>query len=351
MSEEEVAEQLQSQATSVKMNKEGTMAKSKQRDTSATQRREQARHQRQQRLQRDQRTQPSSQRRSGQQKNNPWLLVGIVLVLAAAVIGFFFYISNQSKSTAGADQALKTLTSVDPKLLATVGTGNAQNAMSALKGQPVLKGPDGKPVILYVGGEFCPFCAAQRWGMIVALSRFGTFGPLNPLISSESSIPTYSFHTMTYQSQYVDFIARETSDNNNQPLDQLTPEQEQLVQKFDAPPYIQGNPGAIPFISIANQQVSAGSYYPPDTLAGLSYSDIATRLKDPTTDVSKGILGTANFLTAAICSVTQNQPANVCTADPIPQIQSTLPKASVGPAAIPGGVIGGPYAMITRRQD
>jgi len=327
------------------------MAKSKQRDMSAAQRREQARHQRQQRLQRDQRTQPSSQRRSGQRKNNPWLLVGIVLVLAAAVIGFFFYISNQSKSTAGADQALKTLTSVDPKLLATVGTGSAQNSMSAVKGQPVFKGPDGKPVILYVGGEYCPFCAAQRWGMIIALSRFGTFGPLNPLISSESSIPTYSFHAMTYQSQYIDFIAHETSDNNHQPLDNLTPGEEQIVQKFDAPPYVQGSSGAIPFISIANQQVSAGSYYSPDTLTGLSYSDIATRLKDPTSDVSKGILGTANFLTAAICSVTQNQPANVCTADPIPQIQSTLPKASVGPAAIPEGVISEPYAMLVRRQD
>src|SRR5579885_2234830 len=322
------------------------MAKSKQQDTSAAQRREQVRSQRQQRLQNDQYAQFSAQRRGKQQKNNPWLLVGIILVLAAAVIGFFFFIANQSKSTAGADQALKAITSVDPKLLATVGTGEAQNQMSAVKGQPILKGPDGKPVILYVGGEYCPFCAAQRWGMIVALSRFGTFGPLNSLISSESSIATYTFHGMTYQSQYLDFIARETADNNNQPLDKLTPEQEQLVQKFDAPPYVQGSSGAIPFISIANQQVSAGAYYSPNTLSGLSYSDIATRLKEPTSDVSKGILGTANFLTAAICSVTQNQPANVCTADPIPQIQSTLPKTSVGPAAIPGEVIGGPYAMI-----
>lgn len=327
------------------------MAKSKQRDTSAAQRREQVRHQRQQRLRHDQHTQSSSQRRSKQQQSNPWLLVGIVLVLAAAVIGFFFYIANQSKSTTGADQTLKTITSVDPKLLATIGTGNAQNSMSPVKGQPVLKGADGKPVILYVGGEYCPFCAAQRWGVIVALSRFGTFGPLNSLISSESSIPTYSFHNATYQSKYFDFIARETSDNNHQPLDSLTPEQQQILQKFDAPPYVQGSAGAIPFISIANQQVSAGSYYSPDTLGGLSYSDIATRLKDPTTDVSKGILGTANFLTAAICSVTQNQPANVCTTDPIPQIQSTLPKAFVGPAAIPGGVVNMPYAMIVRRQD
>lgn len=326
------------------------MAKSKQRDMSAAQRREQVRQQRQQRIRHDQHTQSSTHRRGRQQKSNPWLLVGIVLVLAAAVIGFFFFIANQSKSTAGADQTLKTITSVDSKLLATVGTGSAQNSMSAVKGQPVLKGPDGKPIILYVGGEYCPFCAAQRWGMIVALSRFGTFGPLNPLIASEGNVPTYSFHNMTYQSQYIDFIARESSDNNRQPLDQLTPEQDQLMQKFDAPPYVQGNPGAIPFISIANQQVSAGSYYQPDTLVGLSYSDIAARLKDPTTDVSKGILGTANFLTAAICSVTQNQPANVCTADPIPQIQSTLPKASTAPASIPEGTVERPYTVITRQD-
>ncbi len=33
----------------------------------------------------------------------------------------------------------------------------------------------GKPEVLFVGAEFCPFCAAERWPLIVALSRFGHF--------------------------------------------------------------------------------------------------------------------------------------------------------------------------------
>ena len=28
---------------------------------------------------------------------------------------------------------------------------------------------------LYAGSEACPFCGVQRWGMIIALSQFGTF--------------------------------------------------------------------------------------------------------------------------------------------------------------------------------
>ncbi len=46
------------------------------------------------------------------------------------------------------------------------------------------------------------------------------------------------------------------------------------------------------------------------------------------TNVSKGILGSANYLTAEICASTQNQPANVCRASYIQQIQRSLSNPS-----------------------
>ena len=43
---------------------------------------------------------------------------------------------------------------------------------------------NGKPEMLYMGAEYCPYCAAERWSMIVALSRFGTFSGLSTVHSS-----------------------------------------------------------------------------------------------------------------------------------------------------------------------
>lgn len=325
------------------------MEKSKQR--TAAQRREQMNRERQQRLN----VQPHSKGvRRNKANRGPWLFVGGILVMIAVVVGIFVFIANQQNNAikAGGNDAFQTITNVSPKLLATVGTGNAKNLMQPVKGEPALMGPNGKPEIFYVGGEFCPFCAAQRWAMIVSLSRFGTFGSLNQLTSSELNISTFSFHGATYKSQYLDFVAVEASDNNKNTLDKLTPEQDQLVQKFDAPPYVSADSaGSIPFIDIANQQVSAGSYYSPEMLANLSYQDIVTQLRDSNSDIAKGMLGTANYLTAAICVATHNQPANVCTADPIPAIQKTLPQASIRPTGTQLGVIDSPFVMVTRRQD
>jgi hypothetical protein len=49
-------------------------------------------------------------------------------------------------------------------------------------------------------------------------------------------------------------------------------------------------------------------------LAGLSWSKIAADLHDPNTAVAKAVNGTANYITAAICKMTGNQPASACTA-------------------------------------
>jgi hypothetical protein len=57
----------------------------------------------------------------------------------------------------------------------------------------------------------------------------------------------------------------------------------------------------------------AGASYDPAVLAGLSWATIATDLHNPSSPVTKAIGGTANYITAAICKMTGNQPASACT--------------------------------------
>jgi hypothetical protein len=325
------------------------MANAKQR--SAAQRREQVKQQRDQRLNTKQQT-AQVNRRKRPAKSNPWPIIGGIVVAVAVVVGIFFYLSNQqsTQTTSGGATALKTLTSIDNSTLASVGPGSANSSLHVVSGAAMLKGPDGKPQVFYVGGEYCPFCAAQRWGVINALSRFGTFSGLQPITSSEDSVPTFTFHGATYTSQYIDFVGRETSgQSQTTPLDTLTADQQQIFNKYDASPYTT-NPGAIPFIDIANQHVSAGAYYDPTVLVGHSYQDIATQLKDPNSDIAKGALGTANYLTAAICLATNNQPANVCTANPIPSLETSLSQTSLSSSGQQIAAAALPQVADVRRQ-
>ncbi len=337
------------------------MAKAKQRNNgSAAQRREQVRQQRQQAETQQAQTQQvrktASRRRATRRSiwQSPWTLVGIIVVLVALVVGVFFTLSNQSSQNAGSDAAtaLKTITSLDPKTLATVGTGGS-GVKSLLtptgKGSTPLQGSSGKPEVFFMGADYCPYCAAQRWGIIVALSRFGTFGPLSPIQAAEQNLSTYTFHNSSYTSQYIDFVPVEIYDNSGNALDKLSTAQQTLVNTFDAPPYVTAaNKGSFPFIDIANQYVASGAFYPQTTILNMSQLDIAKQITDSTTDVSKGVLGTANYLTAAICTATNNQPATVCTAQPIPQIQQSLPKAS-GSTGSNLAAFAGSADIITRR--
>ncbi len=331
------------------------MAKAKHPNTSgsAAQRREQVRQQRRQDGQKAQVQARNKKSRKRQASRGPWLLVGGIVVMVAVVVGIFIYLSKQPASGPPPTNAvLNTITHIDPTVLAKVGTGSATNLMKPVPNGPPLTGPTGKPEVFYAGGEYCPFCAAQRWALIVSLSRFGTFNNVTAITSEESSIPTFTFHNSTYKSQYIDFVPLELQDNqtNPQPLETPTPAQQQLISTYDAPPYTSTqSAGSIPFIDIANQQVSSGAYYSPDLLVGHTWDDIASQIKDPSTDISKNVLGAANYMTAAICVATQNQPANVCTADPIPQIEKSLPKALHADGGQLASV-GGQFEMVTRRQ-
>ncbi|GAC1392769.1 MAG: hypothetical protein NVS4B11_16240 [Ktedonobacteraceae bacterium] len=329
------------------------MANTKER--SAAQRREQVRQQRSQRdNQNVQRQQAKTRRvrRTVRRGVNPWWFIGSILVVVAVVVGIFIYVANQqgSVATTGSTDTtvLQQVTHVSPTLLSQVGTADVKSNFQAVRQkQPILMGPTGKPEFFYYGAEFCPYCAGQRWGVVVALSRFGTFTKLPEIASSPNdSYPntaTFSFYKSSYTSNYVDFVPLEVEDGQGQPLQTLTPDQQKLVNTYNAPPYTQ-SPG-FPFIDVGNQYVVAGPTYSPDVLAGLSQKDIAGQLSSTDSDASKKIMATANYMTASICSITKNQPETVCSDATIQQIEQSMPK----PAAADTGHA--PTASINGSSD
>jgi hypothetical protein len=353
------------------------MAKTKQKPASAVQRREREKQQRQQRTANNQnsRTQSQNNRNKGKNQNQSnmrqWLLVGGALVIIVIIIGGFIFLSNQQSggstggSTKASSQVFNAVTNVDSNVLIAVGTGGVQNPLHAVSGPPpILVGPTGKPQFLYIGAEYCPYCAAERWSTVVALSHFGTFDKLYQTTSSSSDIypstPTFTFYTghyggSFYTSKYVDFVPVETQGNvadssgNYATLQTPTTEQENILNTYDVPPYTTQS-GSIPFISIANQFIMTGASYSPQDLQNLQWQDIANSLSDPTSQVAKDILGTANYMTAAICMTTHQQPGNVCNSEVIQKIEQSLPKASL----VPGGsqlAITGHVDAVIRRED
>lgn len=229
-----------------------------------------------------------------------------------------------SKLTAMTDK----VTSVPASTLAAVGKGTSfPKSLIPVKGPALTK--NGKPEVLYVGAEFCPYCATERWAMAVALSRFGTFRGVGAIHSdpndTPSYIPTLTFYKSNYTSKYVTFTPVETQTVDKKPLQQPTTQQQALVTKYDAPPYVpSASAGAIPFMDFGNKWILSGASYSYTVLKGKTWSQIATALHDPSTAIAKGADGTANKMTAAICKLTNNQPANVCTTPLIKNLQGQL---------------------------
>lgn len=232
---------------------------------------------------------------------------------------------NNTQLTA---QVVKEATGVPASVLTSVGAGGVPVPTKAITGATALT-DNGKPEILYMGAEYCPYCAAERWGLVVALSRFGTFNGLALTASDPNDVypstNTFTFLKATYTSQYISFDSVELQDGNHNPLQAPTTAQQQLLNTYDAPPYVDSSSaGAIPFVDLGNQFMISGASYSPQVLAGQTWSTIASALNNASSPVAQGIEGTANQLTAAICKLTNNQPASVCSTPLISGLEGKL---------------------------
>jgi hypothetical protein len=273
----------------------------------------------------------AAQREAARRRRRWWTsgsISAVVLAIAVLVAVHFATSGGASATQQGADPAATTIlpevTAVSQDLLNQVGKGSGvDNLPKAVTGEPALTA-DGKPLVLYEGAEYCPFCAAQHWALVVALTRFGSFENLGTTHSSASdtypNTATLDFHGSTYTSDYITFQGVETqsnikSGNGYAALDTLTADQQAVVNKYNATPYLTSDQaGAIPFLDFGNRFLVSGASYSPQLITGMQGADIATALSDPTSAQATAILGAANAFTAAICVMTGGQPGNVCTA-------------------------------------
>jgi hypothetical protein len=251
------------------------------------------------------------------------LAAGAVVVVIAVVVGFIVFKTNSKSPTSSGvsngptgtalSQVVAETTSVPASTLAAVGAGSVTTPPKAVTGSPLTSG--GKPETLYIGAEYCPYCAFERWGMVVALSRFGTFSGLHTVHSSSTDVypntPTFTFYGSSYTSKYVTFTPVEETTNIPQgngytPLQSPTAAQQALMAQY--------NPsGSIPFVDFGNKYTIVGASASPQVLAGKSWAAIASSLHDPASPIAQAVLGTANYMTAALCKMTNDQPATVCT--------------------------------------
>jgi Domain of unknown function (DUF929) len=262
-------------------------------------------------------------------------IAGVVLVVAVMVAVALTRHPQASRSSGGVGRAGKLATHVPLSVLDSVGAGRGITPPQALPSGTSPLEENGKPEVLYIGAEYCPYCAAERWPLVVALSRFGSFSVLRGTESASAEVypgtQTFTFHGSSYSSSSLAFVAIET--NTNQPaqaggytsLDQPTAAQQSLLLHYDRAPYTTQT-GAIPFLMISNRYLSIGASYDPSILQGMTRDQIGQALSDKTTLIARGVDGAANTLTAAICQVTGEKPTSVCSDPTIAKIARALPK-------------------------
>ncbi len=73
---------------------------------------------------------------------------------------------------------VRQVTTVSAAVLTRMGPGQAITPLQTVKTSAPPLTIGGKPAIVFVSEESCPFCAAERWSLAVALSHFGTWSHL-----------------------------------------------------------------------------------------------------------------------------------------------------------------------------
>ena len=252
-------------------------------------------------------------------------ILGVVVIVVAFLVIRAFTGSSASASSGASSptgaalpaSVIKDVSAVPSATLTSIGAGTAYaKSVSRVSAPPLTSA--GKPEVLYIGAEYCPYCATERWAMAVALSRFGTFSGLHGIKSDASDVypntPSLTFYKSSYTSKYLTFSPVEEQTVSKATLQTPSKAQQALVTKYDYPPYVtQTGAGAIPFIDFGGKYLVHGAQYNPQLLAGQSWAQVAAALKDPSSSVAKGADGAANMITATICKITNNQPASVCT--------------------------------------
>jgi thiol-disulfide isomerase/thioredoxin len=265
-------------------------------------------------------------RRPGSKRNNR-LYVFLALVVLVAVFAYFIFTQAGSATacplcnTPASPTVLSELAGVSTSTLNAVGTGPSGDVAPPKAISPAAPSKltlNGKPEVLYMGAEFCPYCGAERWAMIVALDKFGTFTGIQYMESSGTDVfastPTFTFVNANYTSKYIAFVTIEQEDRNENPLQTATAQETSLLTTYDSS-------GGIPFIDFGNVYTIVSSSYTPGALRvdqneqspAYNWTQIASQLNNASSVFAQNIDATANYMISATCKIDGGAPSNICS--------------------------------------
>src|SRR6516225_4105357 len=193
----------------------------------------------------------------------------------------------------------------------TTGSGNAPLWLATVNGGPP------KPVVFFYGAEFAPYAAAERWPLVLALSRFGTFGQLGLAQSSPTTafagLSTFTFWQSSYHSHHVALESVERYGTLNPTGARYLGLESPNGREATAVAAYGSGVNSFPLVDVANRYVLNGSAFTPGALVGLTQDQIAGYLSSPTSPLTQAVVAAANEITAAICAADGQQPTAVCT--------------------------------------
>ena len=211
----------------------------------------------------------------------------------------------------------------------TTGGGNAPLWMATVNGGAP------KPVVFFYGAEFAPYAAAERWPLVLALSRFGTFHQLGLMQSSSSTafsdLSTFTFYDSSYTSKYVILQSVERYSSLNPTgaryLSLQRPEERQsaAVARYSS------SATTFPLLDVANRYVLEGAAFTPDVLVGLSQDQIAGDLTSPLSPLTQSVVSAANEISASVCAVDGQNPSRVCQSRGVEAADDALHIIKPGP--------------------
>jgi len=239
-----------------------------------------------------------------------YIVAGAIVIV---ILGVYLYLQNYSTPASS---------SLPPYIYSSLVKLSSYYGETANTNLIFVKGPSNtvwyngsKVVVVYIGTEWCPYCAAQRWALILALLRFGNFSGLTLITSASNdnppNVPTFSFYGSTYQSPYVQFIGYEIQDRNGKELMTLPPQYAQIFRQYG---------GSIPFIIIGGVLVQTQSFVNPSLMSNKDWNWTIYNI-EAGTQLGKEIIDSANQITAAICLLNGNKPESVCKNPIIQQIE------------------------------
>lgn len=253
-------------------------------------------------------------------RHAPWAWAVVALAAVGVAVGAFAVV-GQGGGAAKSPSAFHS--AGGPQASSGADASTALSAIQRVSGTPLVEA--GKPVVFFMGGQFCPFCAADRWAFVKATSRFGAWTNLRPLhsqggVDGFASLPTYNLVGAHYQSRLISLRHKEVADVSGNALESLDGLESRLVNSYDPG-------GSIPFTVAGGSsgQYTVGLAFSPGLLKGQSFDRlrraVASGVSNPTV---RAIDAEADAMTALLCKLTGGKPAAVCSVASITALRNRL---------------------------